>query len=68
MLGRDVTRGRSSKIPLLRSAYWITMMNKILVSHSELVTLVNWDKTEMEESKTEGSAQLVNNGLRHRWS
>ena len=24
--------------------------------------------TEMEESETEGSAQCVNNGLRHRWS
>ena len=37
-------------------------MNKTLVSHTEFIQhIFILDKTEMEESETEGSAQLVNN-------
>ena len=57
---------RNSKIPVLGSTYWITMLKKDKSHTQSLFTHVNWDKTEMEESETEGSAWLVNIG--HWWS
>ena len=60
---------RNSKIPGPEGTYWISMMSKRRISHTQsLFTHVNWRKTEKEESETEGPAHEENIGLRHRWS